>query len=94
MKQIDEDVQALACAVGFWRPSLILVEKLENAKKNYQANSPGPVCILHIFGNNSSWGFRVKAETSGGGGGGRTRSAKTISLHHHIVGGDLKNATG
>ena len=41
-------------------------------KKNYQANSTGPVCILQIFGNNLSRGFRVRAETSGGGGGGRT----------------------
>ena len=68
MKQIDEAVQALACAIKFWRPSLILLKKLENAKKIYQANSPGPVCILQIFGNNPSRGFRVRAETSGGGG--------------------------
>ena len=45
------------------------VEKNEKRKKNYQANSPGPVCILQIFGNNPSRGFRVGAETSGGGGG-------------------------
>ena len=51
-KQIDEAVQALACAIGFWRP-----------KKNYQGNSPGPVCILQIFGNSLSMGFRVRAET-------------------------------
>ena len=63
---------------------LDFVEKTEKRKKNYQANSPGPVSILHIFGNNPSRGFRVRAETSGGG------SAKTINLHHHIVGGDLK----
>ena len=68
MKLIDEAVRALACALGFWRPSLILLKKLKNAKKNHQTNSPGPVCILQIFGNNPSRGFRVKAETSGGGG--------------------------
>ena len=68
MKQIDEAVQALACAIGFWRPSWILLKKLENANKNYQANSPGPVCILQIFGNNLSRGFSVRAETNGGGG--------------------------
>ena len=67
MKQIDKAVQALACAIGFWRPSLILLKKMENAKENHQANSPGPVCILQIFGNNPSRGFRVRAETSGGG---------------------------
>ena len=66
MKQINEAVQALACAIGFWRPSW---------KKNYQANSPGPVCILQIFGNNPSGGFRVRAETSGGGG--RTQQVST-----------------
>ena len=68
MKQIDEAVQALACAIGFWRPSWILLKKLKNAKKNYQTNSPGPVCMLQIFDNNPSRGFRVRAETSGGGG--------------------------
>ena len=73
MKQIDEAVQALACAIGFWRPSWILLKKLKNTKKNiYQTNSPGPVCILQIFGNNPSRGFGVRAETSDGGGG-RTR---------------------
>ena len=64
MKQIDEAVQALACAIGFWRPSWILLGKLPG--KIYQANSPGPVCILQIFGNNPIRGFRVRAETSGG----------------------------
>ena len=69
MKQIDKAVQGVACAIGFWRPSWILLKKLENAKKKiHQANSPGPVCILQIFGNNPSRGFRVRAETSGGGG--------------------------
>ena len=71
MKQIDKAVQALACAIGFWRPSLILFKKTKKRKeKNYQANSPGPVCILQIFEINPSRGFRVRAETSGGGGGG------------------------
>ena len=73
MQQIDEAVQALACAIGFWRPFWILLKKLKKRKKNknYQANSPGPVsvCILQIFGNNPSRGFRVRAETNGGGGG-------------------------
>ena len=67
MKQIDETVQAVACAIGFWRPSWILLKKLKNAKKIIlPGNSPGPVCILQIFGNNPSRGFRVRAETSGG----------------------------
>ena len=65
MKQIDEAVRALACAIEFWRRSWILLKKLKNAKKNYQTNSPGPVCILQIFGNNLSRGFRVRAETRG-----------------------------
>ena len=64
-------------------------ETEKHTKKNYQTNSPGPVCILQIFGNNLSEGFRVKAETSGGGGGGGRTQQKPISLHHHIVGGDL-----
>ena len=38
-------------------------------KKNYQANSPGLVCILQIFGNNMSRAFRVRAETKCGGSG-------------------------
>ena len=81
MKQIDEAVQALACAIGFWRPSWILLKKLKNAKKKiYQKNSPGPVCILQIFGNNPSRGFRVRAETSGG-------------VSTHIVGGDFIKIT-
>ena len=63
MKQIDEAVQALACAIRFSRPSWILLKKVKNAKKNHQANFPGLVCILQIFGNNPSRGFRVRAET-------------------------------
>ena len=35
MKQIDEAVQALACAIGFWRPSWILLKKLKNTKKTF-----------------------------------------------------------
>ena len=74
MKQIHGAVQALGSDIGFWRPSLILLKKLKNAKKNYQANSPGPICILQIFGNNPSRGFQVRAETKrGGGDGGRTQ---------------------
>ena len=69
MKQIHKAVQALESDIGFWRPSWILLKKLKNAKKIHQANSPGPVCILQIFGNNPSRGFRVRAETSGVGGG-------------------------
>ena len=66
---------------------LDFVEETEQRKKIiYQANSPGPVCILQIFGNNPSRGFRVRAETKMRR---RADSAKTISLHHHIVGGDL-----
>ena len=48
-KQIRETVQALEKDIGFWRPSWLLFKKLKNAKKNYQANSEGPVCILQIF---------------------------------------------
>ena len=33
MKQIHEAVQALESDIGFWRPSWILLEKLENEKK-------------------------------------------------------------
>ena len=74
----NKAVQALACAIGFWQKSWILLKKLKNAKnKNYRANSPGPVCILQIFGNNPSRGFQVRAETSGGGGG-RTRQQMQI----------------
>ena len=48
---------------------LDFVEETEKRKtKIYQTNSPGLVCILQIFGNNPSRGFRVRAETSGGGG--------------------------
>ena len=81
MKQIDEAVQALACAIGFWWPSWILLKKLRNAKKNYQTNFPGPVCILQIFGNNPSRGFRVRAETCGGGAGGLGKKNKSPPPH-------------
>ena len=40
MKQIDEAVRALACAIGFWRPSWILLEKLKNAKKKCTRQIP------------------------------------------------------
>ena len=56
MKQIDEAVQALACAIGFWRPSWILLKKLKNIEKNVKANFLGPICILQIFRNNPSRG--------------------------------------
>ena len=59
-KQNHEAVQALKSDIGFWRPSLSLLKKLKKEKK---ANSPGPICILQIFGNNPSRGFRVRAET-------------------------------
>ena len=62
-KQNHEAVQALKSDIGFWRPSLSLLKKLKKEKNNYQANSPGPICILQIFGNNPSRGFRVRAET-------------------------------
>ena len=71
MKQIDEAVQVLAYAIGFWRQSWIMLKKQNpppKKKKIYQTNSPGPVCILQIFGNDPSRGLRVRAETSGGGG--------------------------
>ena len=40
MKQIDGEVQALACAIGFWRPSWILLKKLKNAKKKITRQIP------------------------------------------------------
>ena len=40
MKQIDEAVQALACAIGFWPPSWILLEKRENATKKFSRQIP------------------------------------------------------
>ena len=40
MKQIDEAIQALACAIGFWWPSWILLKKLKNAKKNLSGKFP------------------------------------------------------
>ena len=62
-------VQALESHIGFCRPSWILLEKLENTiKKKYQAHSPGPICLVQIFGNNLSRGFRVREETKCGGG--------------------------
>ena len=33
MKQIQEAIQALQSDIGFWRPSWILLKKLENAQK-------------------------------------------------------------
>ena len=72
MKQIHEAVRTLENAIGFWRPSWILMKKLKNAKK-----LPGkfPSANMHrgllqIFGNNPSRGFQVRAETKCGGGGG------------------------
>ena len=56
--------------------NLDFVEETVERKKK-QPNSPGPVCILQIFGNNPSRGFRVRAGTKCGG---RADSAKTISL--------------
>ena len=46
-------------------------ETKKRKKKNYQTNSPGPVCILQLFGNNPSTGFRkehkqVAAAAAGG----------------------------
>ena len=58
--------KALESDIGFWRPSWILLEKTEKHKKNYQANSPGPVCIPQIFGNNPGRGFWARAETKCG----------------------------
>ena len=40
MKQIDEAVQALVCAIGFWRPSRILLKKLKNAIKKITRQIP------------------------------------------------------
>ena len=49
-------------------------ESKKRSKNCYQANSLGPICILQIFRNNPTRGFRVRAETSGvSAGGGRTQ---------------------
>ena len=40
MKQIHEAVQALESDTGFWRPSWILLKKLNNAKKNLPGKFP------------------------------------------------------
>ena len=40
MKQIDEAVWALENDIGFWRPSWILLKKLENAEKILQGKFP------------------------------------------------------
>ena len=55
---------------------LDFVEETEERKKN-QPNSPGPVCILQIFGNNPSRGFRVRAGTKSVGG--RTEQKQLVS---------------
>ena len=70
MKQIHKavQVQALESDIGFSRPPWVLLKKLKNASKK-QANSPGLICILKIFRNNPSRGFREVAETSCDGGG-------------------------
>ena len=45
MKQIDGAVQTLESDIGFWRPSVILLKKLKNAKKIHQANSDFEFCV-------------------------------------------------
>ena len=40
MKQIDKAVQALECAIGFWRPSWILLKKLRKRKKKFSRQIP------------------------------------------------------
>ena len=40
MKQIHKAVQALESDIGFWRPSWILLRKLENADKILQDKFP------------------------------------------------------
>ena len=63
MKQIDEAVQALACAIEFWRPSWILLKKLKNAKKITRQIPQGQYAYCKYLEI-----IRVRAETSGGGG--------------------------
>ena len=68
MKQIDKAVQALACAIGFWRPSWILLKKLENAKKKITRQIPqGQYAYCKYLEIIRVGVFRVRAETSGGG---------------------------
>ena len=55
-------------------------EKMQ--QKNYQANSPGPIGIMQIFGNNLRRGFRVRAETKCSG-------SRRTQQKNHIVAGDL-----
>ena len=40
MKEIHKAVQALESHIGFWRPSLILLKKLKNAKKKLPDKFP------------------------------------------------------
>ena len=70
--QLTARVRSLSSSVRHRILAAILYfdeETEKREKKNYQANSLRPVCILQIFGNNPSKGFRVGAERSGGGGG-------------------------
>ena len=90
MKQIDEAVQALECAKGFWRPSWILLKKLKNAKKINRQIPQGQYAYCKYLEIIRVGVFRVRAETSAAG---RlcknNKSPPPHSLHHHIVGGDL-----
>ena len=50
---------------------LNFVKEAEKRIKNYQANSPGPKCIVQIFGNGQSRDFKCEqkqneAEAAGG----------------------------
>ena len=61
---------------------LDFVEETEKRKKKIlPGNSPGPVCILQIFGNNPSRGFRVRAETAAAAAGGPSKNNKSPPPH-------------
>ena len=88
MKQIDGAVQAVACAIGFWRPSWILLKKLENAKKKFTRQIPQGQYAYCKYLEKIRVEFLSESRNKRRR---RADSAKSISLHHHIVGGDLNS---
>ena len=90
MKQIDEAVRALACAIGFWRTSWILLKKLKNEKKKFTRQiSQGQYAYCKYLEIIRVGVFELEQKQVAAR---RADSAKTISLHHHMVSGDLKRA--
>ena len=87
MQQIHEAVQALESDIGFWQPSWILLEKLKKAKK---ITRQIPLANMHTanISKKSEQGFSSESKKKMQWRRHWADSAKTISLHHHIVGGD------